>query len=102
IVEDSPLFDRRISHDWNMTLAAPRKQIVFGATPRQVIQHLVGRDALASIQGNKLLHIRDVKIADAPVTDLAGLDKRFERRNRLFQRYRTAPMQQIKVEMICL
>jgi len=55
--EDSPLFNRRVGHDRNMTLATPRQQIVFGAASCQVVQHLIGREISTFIQGCYLFHI---------------------------------------------
>ena len=57
MTKQPPLLDRRISHDRDASLAAPRQQIVLDAAPCQVVENLVGRNVRAAGESPKLDHV---------------------------------------------
>jgi len=68
--------------------------------PRDVIQNLVRRARLAAGRGHEFFHVVGIEVAHAPVADLAGFAQRLEGRDRLRERHRAAPVQQIQIEPI--
>jgi hypothetical protein len=98
--QQAALLDRRIGHDRDSTLAAPRHEIPFDAAPGEIVQHLVGLYFVAARQSDELRHFGDVEIADAPAADFAGLDQRIKRFERLLQGNAAEPVQQIEIENV--
>src|SRR3974390_1397891 len=84
--EDAALLDRRISHDWNVTLAAPWHQVEFDAAPAEIVQHLVGGARIAPARLRDLLHFAEIEIAHAPGQNFSGLRQRSEGLQRLAER----------------
>ena len=83
-------------------LLAPRQQVPFDAAVHEVVEHLVGGDGAAARQGGRFFHLVGVEIADAIVEDLSGLLERGKCFERLRERLRAAPVQQIEVEAVGL
>ena len=48
---------RRIGHDGNMMLFAPRDKVIFDTSVFQVVEHLIGGAVLTVWQGNDAFHI---------------------------------------------
>src|SRR4030088_2474234 len=101
MVEQPPLLDRRIGHDRDVSAAAPRHQIVLNATPREVIEYLIGRNLRAAVESPKLDHVYYVEIADAPIANFACIDQRGKGVERFLEWYIAAPVQQIEIEAVC-
>src|SRR5258706_9905397 len=101
MIEQSPLLDWRIGHDRDVSVMAPRHQIVLDAAPGQVIENLVGRYLRAAIEFPKLDHVYHVEIADAPVANFACIDQRGKGVERFFERDIAEPVQQIEIEAVC-
>ena len=65
-----------------------------------MVQHLVGGALVAAWNTEQFLHVRGIEIRYAPVADFAFLFQRLERRDRLGQGIRAAPVQQIEIDPI--
>ena len=100
MTEHPPLLDWRISHDRDASFAAPRHQIILDAAPCQVVENLVGRNVRAAGESPKLDHVHHVKIADAPVANLACIDQRGKGVQRFLEWYIAAPVQQIEIQTV--
>ncbi len=93
------LLDRAIGHDRHAMLRQPRDQVIFGTTPGQVVEDLVGLAPFAAAR-DKFLHVFGVEVADAPAQDLAGRDQSLHCLDRFGQRHAPTPMQQVQVEPV--
>src|ERR1700704_4898832 len=101
MVEQPPLLDWRRGHDRDVSVAAPRHQIVLDAAPCQVIEDLVSRNVRAADEPSKLDHVYHVEIADAPIANFACTDQRGKGVERFLEWYIAAPVQQIEIEAVC-
>src|SRR5207244_12381169 len=63
--------ERRISHDRDLMLAAPRREVPFRAATAQVVEHLIGHDSFAALQRQPFRHVCTIEIADPVMADLA-------------------------------
>src|SRR6266404_1174260 len=63
------LLDRRVGHDWNVSLATPRHQIKLDAAPCQVVQHLISGNVRTALYLEKFDHVAYVEIADSPISN---------------------------------
>src|ERR1700704_6468877 len=100
MIEQAPLLGWRIGHDRDVSVAAPRHQIVLDAAPCQVIEDLVGRSVSAINESPKLDHVYHVKIADTPIANFACIDQRGKGVERFLEGYIAAPVQQIEIEAV--
>ncbi len=66
VVAQPPFAQRRVSHDRNLMLLAPRDKVIFDASVFQVVEHLIGGTVLAVWQSNDVFHIIHVQIAHSP------------------------------------
>src|SRR3981081_1133460 len=101
MIEQAPLLDWRIGHDRDVSVAAPRHQIVLDAAPCQVIEDLVGRSVSAISEAPKLYHVYHVEIADTPIANFACIDQRGKGVERFLEWYVAAPVQQLEIEAVC-
>ena len=93
------LFDRAVRHGRGAMLCKPGQQVVFGTPPREIVEDLVGH-AGAPVCCDKLFHVVAIKVADAPVPDLALGLQGFHRFDGLAERHRPAPVEQVQVEPV--
>src|SRR5262245_48273845 len=96
---NAALLDGRIGHDGNTTRAAPRDGIGLDASPREIIEHLIGGNGAAE-QRRQLLHVVGVEITYAPSLDRSVAQKGLKPGERLLQRIAPAPMQEIEIEAV--
>ena len=100
LAQQRPLSQRRIGHHHDLGLLAFRQQLPFDAARAQMVEHLVG-DAVAAVgHAGQLVEVARVEVADAPAPDLAGLLQGLEGFDRLGQRMRAAPVQEVEVEPV--
>ena len=66
----------------------------------ETVKHLIGAYLVTAGNVEKLFHIGDAEIADAPVEDLARIKQRIEGVKCFFQRDLLAPVQKIQVQLI--
>src|SRR5215471_932332 len=92
--------ERRIRHDRDFMLAAPRDEIPFGATMREVIENLICGNGLAARQSRPFCHIGAIEIADPVVTDLAVALQLQKALEGLGEGNGTAPVQQVKIDAV--
>src|SRR5437588_12705299 len=92
----------RIRHDRQTLFAAPWEQVTFDSAIFHIVEHLIGDNLSATWQCERLFHVVEVEIAHSVVPDLASLLERMKCFQSLSQRNRSAPVQQINVEIIGL
>src|SRR5438132_9816158 len=100
VSRQTTLVDWRIRHDWQVTGGAPRQEVVLDPPTRQVVDNLVGNDVGSVWQPEQLLHIGQIKVADAPVTNQTIVPQNVKRIYCLFQWHAATPVQQVKVQSI--
>src|SRR5271163_1299832 len=66
-----------------------------------MIEHLIAGETPFTGYRQNLVEVADVEIADAPAEDLAVAAQLFESRDRLGERMRAAPMQQVAIQPVC-
>ena len=66
----------------------------------EIVQDLIAGDPIAARVTLRFLEVVDVEVADAERADLAVVDEPLERRERLVERVRAAPVQQVAVEVV--
>src|SRR5690606_3932644 len=98
IIQQSSLFNWRISHQRNFSLYTPRHQVEFGSAPRQIIEYLVRGDLHAARDTGEFFHVVHVEIAHAPARDLACMFQVFESRDSLFQWIAPTPVQKVEID----
>jgi hypothetical protein len=69
VAQDASLLDGRIGHDGNGSRPAPRQKIGLDASPREIVQNLVGGNGITAGKRSQLLHVADIEIAHAPGLD---------------------------------
>src|SRR5207302_6106300 len=74
--------------------------VVLDPPTRQVVDNLVGNDVGSVWQSEQLLHIGQIKVADAPVTNQTIVPQNVKRIYCLFQWHAATPVQQVKVQSI--
>ena len=102
VPQHAALLDRRIGHDRDVALAAPRDQVEFRAAPRQIVEDLVRGHRRAAAQPCPFFHVGTVEIADPVVADLAVALQLVERGERFGERVRAAPVQEVKIDAVGL
>src|SRR5439155_17028129 len=100
-VREQTLVDGRVRYDRAMPPAHPGQEIPLDAAAFEVVEDLVRHDALeAALDLCELLHVVDVEVAHARVTDLLRLEEIVEFRQRFLQGHVAAPMKQIEVDRL--
>src|SRR5439155_20645115 len=98
---EQSLLDGRVRHDRAMPPAHPGQEIPLDAAAFEVVEDLVRHDALeAALDLCELLHVVDVEVAHARVTDLLRLEEIVESRQRFLEGNVAAPMKQIEVDLL--
>src|SRR5437879_3447809 len=100
MTQHTALLDRRIGHNGDAAALAPWQELELDAATLEIVEHLIGRNVRAVEQVDQLLHVADIEIADAPVSDLASTHQTFEGIDGLFQRNESPPMQQIEIDLM--
>ena len=100
VLQDAALLDRRVRHDRQLVVGAPRQQVVLRSSPRQVVQHLIRGQPAAARHVPQVGEGPVVEVADAPVSDFPVLDQLLEGRDRVLQRVPALPVQQVEVDPI--
>ena len=70
--------ERRIGHQRHAALLAPRQQITFNAAVADIVKDLIGRAAIAMGNMEKLFHVADFEVGDAPGANLSRCDLDFQ------------------------
>jgi hypothetical protein len=83
-------------------LAAPGQQVVLRAAPDEVVEDLIDLRLRPARQPLQFGEVHGVEVAHSPISDPPALFQLHERLNRLPQRRRTPPVQQIQVEPVGL
>src|SRR5271154_509520 len=65
-----------------------------------MVEHLIAGETLFASYRQNLVEVADVEIADAPAEDLAVSAQLFESRDRLGERMRASPMQQVAIKPV--
>jgi len=94
------LVDRRIGHQRHVLLALPRQQVELDAALLQRVPHLVAAAGRTARQLHQLLHVCQVEVADAPVTNQTTGAQLLETLHRVAKRHRATPVQQVKVDVL--
>ncbi len=92
------MIDGAVRHRRHLPPGKPRQQIELRSAPRDVVQDLVRHARIAAGHREEVFHVVGIEVADAPVTDLARATQRLEPFDRLRERHRAAPVQQIQIE----
>src|ERR1700759_3569752 len=90
--QHTPLLDRRIGHHGNAAALTPGQEIEFNAATLEIVEHLIDCNVRAIGQVDELLHVADVEITDAPVSNLALDHQSLEGIDSFFQRNQSSPM----------
>jgi hypothetical protein len=98
--EQPTLLDGRVGHDGDASCCAPGQQIAFDATARQVIEDLVGLHGVSAGSLEQSLHVREVEITHAPVSDFSGPRQGLEGGYRFSERDLFAPMKEVEVKVV--
>src|SRR5438270_13930954 len=84
-----------------MPLSHPPQKIPLDAAPLEVVEHLVGHDALeTAFQPRELLHVVDVEVADSRLADLLRFEQVSESGERLLERRVAAPVKEVEVDLL--
>src|SRR5437660_4204004 len=83
MAQHSALLNRRISHHRYVAVDTPRQQIVFDTAADEVVEHLVGCYLTPTGEIDKVLHLVNIKVADAPITILYLIHNCLKSRHRL-------------------
>ena len=62
--------ERRVRHDGQVVLFAPRQKIVLNATVVETVRDLIGGAAMAAWNVEEILHLVNVEIGYAPSANL--------------------------------
>src|SRR5690348_10657620 len=69
---------RRIGHNRYTVLLAPGQQVALDVAAGRIVEDLIGRAAVAVRNTEEVFHGTDVKVRDAPGTDLPCAAQSFE------------------------
>ena len=94
--------ERRIRDDGDTVLLAPGDDSVLDRALLQMIEHLIAGDLALARDIEQFAEIVAVEIADAPGANFPCADQFVESRDRLLERIRAAPVQEIAIEMVGL
>ena len=97
---ESGMAERAVGDHRRLVLLAPGDNRVLDTPLEQMIEHLVAGDRPSPARFSASSRSLGVEIADPPTEDLAFAPQLVEGCDRLRQRVRAAPMQQVAVEMI--
>jgi len=95
-------FERRLSDCGDLVLCHQREQFHLDTPVRDVVHHLIDAHEVCKPCVDNLPYPVRVEIADPESADLALIQQGKSTLQRLFERYRSGPMQQVKVNMIGL
>jgi hypothetical protein len=91
-----------VAHDGDTVLLAPGNHGMLDRPVLQMVEHLVAGDSAFAGDAHGFVEVGYVEIANAPRADFSVALKPLEARDRLLQRMRTAPVQQVAVEPLGL
>jgi len=95
-----PRAEGAVAHDGHLVLHAPGKDLRLDVPRAQVVQHLVARDAPRAGDGQGLLQVVHVEVAQAPAPDLPLPDQLLERGEGVLQRVLSRPVQEVAVQVV--
>jgi hypothetical protein len=99
---EAAVAERAVGDDRHTLLLTPGHYRVLDCALLQVVEHLVAGDPAGVCDGEHILEIVDVEIANAPRQDLAARDEVLQRSDRVFEGIRSAPVEEVAVEPIGL
>ena len=100
-VQQFGLLNGRVRHYRNSTFGTPRQEIPFDASSRQIVEYLVGGHSIPAWRRAQFFHIGQIKVADAPMSNLAVVLKAFKGFDGLPERNISPSVDQIQIYLIC-